>query len=179
MHYTAQYPSPLGMLTLGSDGGHLTGVWMQGQKYFGATMAGESAVCGDLPVFATTRMWLDRYFAGEMPRPDELPLRPEGSDFRQRVWRLLCQIPYGEVTTYGALARQLARQMGKAAMSSQAVGGAVGRNPISIVVPCHRVVGANGSLTGYAGGIDAKAWLLRHEGVDMSRLFAPKTGTAL
>ena len=132
-----------------------------------------------LPVFDAARDWLARYFAGEKPMPSELPLCPIGGEFRQRVWRLLCQIPYGETTTYGALARALAAQMGRPSMSSQAVGGAVGHNPISIIIPCHRVVGSGGSLTGYAGGIAAKLRLLEHEGVELSRLSVPKRGTAL
>jgi methylated-DNA-[protein]-cysteine S-methyltransferase len=108
-----------------------------------------------------------------------LPLAPQGSAFRRAVWRLLTQIPYGEVTTYGALAQQMAQATGRERMSAQAVGGAVGHNPISIIVPCHRVVGANGSLTGYAGGVATKQRLLEHEGVDMTRLFVPTKGTAL
>ena len=132
-----------------------------------------------LPVFDAARDWLARYFAGEKPMPSELPLCPIGGEFRQRVWSLLCQIPYGETTTYGALARALAAQMGRPSMSSQAVGGAVGHNPISIIIPCHRVVGSGGSLTGYAGGIAAKLRLLEHEGVELSRLSVPKRGTAL
>lgn len=108
-----------------------------------------------------------------------MPLAPVGSEFRQNVWTILCEIPYGEVTTYGDIAKKMAAKMGKAAMSSQAVGGAVGHNPISIIIPCHRVVGANGSLTGYAGGIKTKIKLLELEGVDMSRLFVPTRGTAL
>ena len=131
------------------------------------------------PPYFPARDWLARYFAGEKPMPSELPLCPIGGEFRQRVWRLLCQIPYGETTTYGALARALAAQMGKPSMSSQAVGGAVGHNPISIIIPCHRVVGSGGSLTGYAGGIAAKLRLLEHEGVELSRLSVPKRGTAL
>ena len=113
-----------------------------------------------------------------MPLPSELPLRPNGGDFRQAVWKILCGIPYGEVTTYGAIAKKIAAQSGRP-MSAQAVGGAVAHNPISIIIPCHRVVGANGSLTGYAGGIAAKIRLLEHEGVDVSRFFTPKKGTAL
>ena len=142
-------------------------------------MAKEFTARDGLPVFSTTRDWLDRYFAGEKPSPSELPLHPIGGEFRQQVWRLLCQIPYGEITTYGTLAKELAARMGRNSMSGQAVGGAVGHNPISIIIPCHRVVGANGSLTGYAGGIPTKIKLLEHEGADLSRLFVPKKGTAL
>ena len=110
---------------------------------------------------------------------DELSLAPVGSKFRQEVWRILCEIPYGEVITYGDIAKKMAAKMGRTSMSGQAIGGAVGHNPVSIIIPCHRVVGANGSLTGYAGGIPAKIKLLELEGVDMSRLFVPKRGTAL
>ena len=157
MYYSAVCPSPLGMLTLGSDGEHLIGLWLEGQKYFGGAVREALEERDGLPVFDAARDWL----------------------FRQRVWRLLCQIPYGETTTYGALARALAAQMGRPSMSSQAVGGAVGHNPISIIIPCHRVVGSGGSLTGYAGGIAAKLRLLEHEGVELSRLSVPKRGTAL
>ena len=156
MYYSAVCPSPLGMLTLGSDGEHLIGLWLEGQKYFGGAVREALEERDGLPVFDAARDWLARYFAGEKPMPSELPLCPIGGEFRQRVWRLLCQIPYGETTTYGALARALAAQMGRPSMSSQAVGGAVGHNPISIIIPCHRVVGSGGSLTGYAGGIDKK-----------------------
>lgn len=133
----------------------------------------------DLPVFDAAKRWLDRYFAGKRPVISELPLSPIGGEFRQLVWRILCEIPYGQVITYGEIAQQIAVKMNRTTMSSQAVGGAVGHNPISIVIPCHRVVGTNGSLTGYAGGIGTKVKLLELEGVDMSRLFVPKTGTAL
>ncbi len=179
MYYSAIYASPIGPLTLCSDGEYLVGLWMEGQKYFGGTVRDQMEEGPDLPVFSTTRNWLDAYFAGKQPRPEELPLRPLGSDFRQQVWAILCSIPYGQWITYGDIAKLLADKMGKSSMSSQAVGGAVGHNPLSIVIPCHRVVGASGSLTGYAGGIEKKIWLLKHEGVDMSRLFVPKTGTAL
>ena len=120
-----------------------------------------------------------RYFAGGRPPVAELPLAPVGGEFRQAVWKILCDIPYGEVTTYGEIARKMAARGNRRSMSAQAVGGAVGHNPISIIIPCHRVVGAGGSLTGYAGGIAAKIRLLKLEGVDMSRLFMPKKGTAL
>ena len=179
MEHTTTYRSPLGILALASDGEALTGLWLEGQKYFGGPAAGTRTRRDDLPVFDAARDWLDRYFAGARPLPGELPLRPAGGEFRQRVWELLREIPYGQVTTYGALARALAARMGRAPMSPQAVGGAVGRNPISIIIPCHRVVGSNGSLTGYAGGIDKKEQLLRHEGADLSRLFRPRAGTAL
>lgn len=179
MYYRTGYDSPVGPLMLASDGTSLTGLWMEGQKYFGGAIREELVQRDDLPVFAMTRTWLERYFARERPDPSELPLAPRGGEFRQAVWELLCQIPYGELTTYGHLTKEMAARLGRASMSAQAVGGAVGHNPISIIIPCHRVVGSGGSLTGYAGGIAAKLRLLEHEGVELSRLSVPKRGTAL
>ena len=124
---------------------------------------------------ALAGLWLE---AGERPESGELKLDPGGGEFRRTVWEELCRIPYGSVTTYGALARTVAARLGRASMSAQAVGGAVGHNPISILIPCHRVVGADGSLTGYAGGIDKKLWLLDHEGVETDRFFVPDNSTA-
>ena len=179
MYYTTTHSSPIGKLTLASDGENLVGLWLEGQKYFGKSLPEEPVVREELPIFHTVQNWLDRYFAGTNPDLCELALRPIGSAFRQEVWKLLCEIPYGEVTTYGGIARKMADKLGKKSMSSQAVGGAVGHNPISIIIPCHRVVGADGSLTGYAGGIHNKIKLLELEGADLSHLFVPKTGTAL
>jgi methylated-DNA-[protein]-cysteine S-methyltransferase len=131
---------------------------------------------------------LDAYFAHDKPAVEDLPLAPEGSEFRQMVWRILISIPYGATMTYGQIAQTIARQTsesnaaGKAdrpRVAAQAVGGAVGHNPISIIIPCHRVIGADGSLTGYAGGIQKKIWLLEHEKTDMTQLFVPSRGTAL
>lgn len=162
--YRQGYLSPLGPMTMSSDGERLTGLWFDGQKYY--PEAGLPACEAQaLPLFDQTRAWLDRYFAGENPGPVP-PLRLEGSPFRLAVWRLLQQIPRGEVVTYKAIARQLERERGGGRVSAQAVGGAVGHNPVSIVVPCHRVVGCDGSLTGYAGGVERKAALLRLEGVE-------------
>lgn len=178
--YTTLYPSvELGPLTLASDGENLVGLWLPGQKYFGATLEGKVAEDDSLPVFAQVKEWLDRYFAGEQPSIFALPLAPIGTDFRHRVWRKLITIPYGQTRTYGQLAEELAAEDGTEKLSAQAVGGAVGHNPISIIIPCHRVVGAGGSLTGYAGGVDKKVFLLEHEGADMSGLSVPKKGTAL
>jgi len=168
------YASPLGDLLLAGAGGCLTGLWIEGQKYYPEFVRNEIRM-KETPVLTQSKLWLDRYFAGEKPAIDELKLLPRGSSFQKIVWELLCKIPYGEVTTYGILAGKTAARMGKGQMSAQAVGGAVGHNPISIIIPCHRVVGANGSLTGYAGGIDRKAKLLAYEGVDMTRLFTPQT----
>lgn len=152
---------------------------MNGQKYFLGTLPEMPSRKDDLEVLDMARSWLDRYFAGQMPHPEELPLQPIGSAFQQAVWGCLCRIPYGEITTYGAIAKKAAAELGQGSVSAQAVGGAVGHNPISIIIPCHRVVGTNGSLTGYAGGIDRKIMLLKHEGADIERLFKPKRGTAV
>lgn len=179
MFYLATCSSPLGRITLASDGSHLAGLWFEGQKYFAASLDGHVAEKPDLPVFASARKWLDAYFAGEKPPVFRLPLAPHGSTFRKAVWAILCDIPYGEYMTYGEIARIMASRMNKKSMSSQAVGGAVGHNPLSIIIPCHRVVGSNGSLTGYAGGISKKIRLLELEGIDTSRFSVPATGTAL
>lgn len=170
MYYSTTYPSPLGIITLASDGDHLVGLWLEGQKHFRGTILEDMTERHDISVFASVKDWLNRYFQGKKPGISELPLRPAGSRFRQDVWKILCEIPYGEVMTYGEIAKKMAVQMDKKSMSSQAVGGAVSHNPISIIIPCHRVVGADGSLTGYAGGIHAKIKLLELEGADMSRL---------
>jgi len=172
MFYSTTYSSPVGKITLACDGANLAGLWFEGQKYFGASIPEKMAENDGIPVFSAAKNWLDRYFAGEKPAVSELPLAPIGSKFRQKVWKMLCEIPYGEVATYGGIAKKMAVNK-KESGSSQAVGGAVGHNPISIIIPCHRVVGTNGSLTGYAGGIDKKIKLLELEGVDMSRLFSP------
>lgn len=156
---TSIYESPLGTLTLAEENGAITGLWIAGQKYFPQTLGPE----GDSPALMQAKSWLDRYFRGENPPIGELHLAPAGTPFRQAVWQLLLEIPYGETTTYAALAAKLAAARGIPHMSAQAVGGAVGHNPISILIPCHRVVGTNGTLTGYAGGVEKKEWLLRHE----------------
>ncbi len=179
MYYSTTYQSPLGICTLASDGDKLIGLWLDGQKYHGGSISKEMMEKDDFPVFAAAKKWLDGYFAGQKPVIAELPLAPAGGEFRREVWDILCEIPYGEVVTYGDIAKKMAVKTNKKTMSSQAVGGAVGHNPISIIIPCHRVVGANGSLTGYAGGIGAKIKLLELEGADMSNLFVPKKGTAL
>lgn len=177
MSYTCFYKSPLGGITMASDGTTLTGLWFDGQKYFAEGLA-ETAVAKTLPVFDETVRWLDIYFGGH--RPDFTPpLNLEGTAFRKEVWQLLLQIPYGQTTTYGKLAAQIAAKHGQNRMSAQAVGGAVGHNPISIIVPCHRVVGTGGSLTGYAGGLVKKLALLKLEGIDTANFTMPAKGTSL
>ena len=179
MIYKTHYDSPLGGILLSADDKGLTGLWFDGQKYFAYGLA-ESEACEEQEnsILTEAKCWLDIYFSGKEPDFD-LPLNPTGTDFQKRVWSILCTIPYGKTMSYGQIAAQLAAEQGAAHMSAQAVGGAVGHNPLSIIVPCHRVVGTNGSLTGYAGGIDRKIKLLTLEGVDMNRFFVPKKGTAL
>ncbi len=179
MHYSS-CRSPLGNITLASDEGgeNLVGLWLKGQKYFGGAPS-DLTRRNDMPIFSLAEKWLERYFRGEKPEISELPLAPAGSEFRRGVWDILREIPYGQTVSYGDIAAKMAIMMNRKHMSSQAVGGAVGHNPISVIIPCHRVVGANGSLTGYGGGLDLKIKLLELEGVDMSRLFRPKNGTAL
>ncbi len=178
-YFSAQYESPVGRILLGANDTGLVGLWIEGQKYFGDTVDGEFFEKPDLPIFAAARKWLDAYFAGEKPPISDLVLAPIGGEFRKAVWDILCEIPYGQCTTYGNIAKKMAIRMNRKSMSSQAVGGAVGHNPISIIIPCHRVVGSNGSLTGYAGGLSRKIQLLELEGVDTSNFFIPGKGTAL
>ena len=181
MYYSTLYLSPIGTITLACDGDgkNLVGLWTEGQKYYGDTIPETMIFRDDITLFDIAKKWLDRYFAGMKPEISELPLTPIGGEFRQKVWKILREIPYGQVITYGTIAKKIAEGMGRERMSSQAVGGAVGHNPISIIIPCHRVVGSNGSLTGFSGGVQMKIKLLELEGVDMSNLFAPQKGTAL
>lgn len=177
MTFLQHYNSPLGGILLAADEIGLTGLWFDGQKYFARDLPAEH-VEQNTPVLSEAKRWLDIYFTGR--KPDFTPpLHPIGSVFRQAVWEILLQIPYGQTTTYGEIARQLAAKLGLPRMSAQAVGGAVGHNEISIIIPCHRVVGTNGSLTGYAGGIDKKVKLLELEHTDMTELFVPEKGAAL
>lgn len=191
MIYTTQYDSPIGSIVMAGDGECLTGLWFVGQKYFGSTLPVDSSqqagcdrlsyrgrgqtfesyvpvtsknslVLSQLPIFKTTKQWLDIYFRGEIPDFTP-PLRLKGTPFRKMVWEILLSISYGQTMTYGEIASKIAEQRGLARMSAQAVGSAVGHNPISIIVPCHRVVGSDGSLTGYAGGVERKAALLALE----------------
>ena len=176
-YYKTTVESSIGKITLGSDGESLVGLWTDGQRYFGDNIPNEMLPDDNLSVFDITKEWLNRYFDGKKPLISELPLAPIGGEFRQTVWKMLTEIPYGEVITYGELAKKIAEQRGIEKMSARAVGGAVGHNPISIIIPCHRVVGANGNLTGFSGGIQMKLQLLQHEGVDISRFYVPTKGT--
>lgn len=170
--YINTYASPLGIIIMGSNGKQLTGLWFEGQKYFDYP-SGDQPQHQSLPIFDETRTWLDVYFQGKHPTFTP-PMLLNDTPFRIAVWQLLLTIPYGETTTYKDIARQWARQHGVKSMSSQAVGGAVGRNPISIIIPCHRVIGTNGSLTGYAGGLDRKRWLLQWEQKNTDKFFIPQ-----
>ena len=164
MDFVSHYNSPLGRISMASDGTHLIGLWFDGQKYYADTLNKAYEERDDLPIFEQTHRWLDLYFAGEIP--DFTPaLLLRANDFRRRVWELLLTISYGHTMTYGDIARIIAHEKGLKTMSAQAVGGAVSHNPISLIIPCHRVLGADGSLTGYAGGIDRKRRLLALEGV--------------
>ncbi len=165
MQYIYRYSSPMGGITLCSDGYALVGLWFDGGKYFGSTVT-DSTEEKKLPVFEETKRWLDIYFGGAEPDFTP-PLSLHGTRFRVAVWELLLTVPYGSTATYGEIAAKLACGRGISQMSARAVGGAVGHNPISIIVPCHRIVGADGSLTGYAGGIDKKLALLKLEGNDV------------
>lgn len=179
MIYTSTYKSPIGNLLIASKDNKLVGLWMENQKYYLSNFKEEIVETENLEILVKTKKWLDRYFNGEKPNINELEISPIGSEFRKNVWEILKNIPYGEVITYNDIAKELAKQKGIKKMSAQAVGGAVGHNPISIIIPCHRVVGTNGSLTGYAGGIKKKIYLLEHEKVNMDELFVPTKGTAL
>ena len=177
MIYTYEYNSPLGAITLACDGEHITGLWFNGQRHFGNILPRETEQ-KSMPLFRDAKRWLDIYFSGR--EPDFLPpLRYDSTPFRKAVCDIMLTIPYGKTITYGEIAEIIAKQKGIEKMSAQAVGGAVGHNPISLLIPCHRVVGTNGSLTGYGGGIERKVKLLELEHTDMSGLFVPKKGTAL
>ena len=179
MYYSSVYPSPIGIITLACYSDKLVGLWIKGQRYYGDTIPEATTENNNIKIFGVVKNWLDRYFSGKKPDIAELSLSPIGGEFRQLVWKTLCEIPYGKVITYGDIAKKVAMKMGRESMSSQAIGGAVGHNPISVIIPCHRVVGSNGSLTGFSAGINVKVKLLELEGADMSGLFIPKQGSAL
>ena len=175
MVYTCKYKSTIGNILLAADEIGLIGLWFEGQKYFANTLPDER-ISQETEILTETKKWLDIYFSGEEPKFTPA-LHPTGSTFRQAVWQILLQIPYGQTITYGEIARKMTEMGNTSRMSAQAVGGAVGHNEVSIIIPCHRVVGTNGSLTGYAGGIDKKISLLELEHTDMSSFFIPKKGT--
>lgn len=175
MQYISHYQSPVGDILLAADEIGLTGLWFEGQKYFGLYPDKEHEE-KQLPVFEQAKKWLEIYFSGREPN-FKVPLHFIGTEFQNEVWEILFSIPYGQTMAYGEIAKQLAAKHGLNRMSAQAVGGAVGRNKISIIVPCHRVVGASGSLTGYAGGIDKKIALLKLEGAWKEEYFIPKHST--
>ncbi len=161
MEYTHDCDSPLGKIMLASDGHALTGLWFEGQKYFAAKLDQEHEE-KDLPVFAQTEEWLALYFSGKKPAFTP-PMKLKGTPFQKEVWEEMLAIPFGRTTTYAKIAEGIAKRRGLASMSAQAAGSAVGRNPISLIIPCHRVLGSDGSLTGYAGGLEKKEWLLAME----------------
>lgn len=174
MYFSSIYKSPLGNIYIVSDENELISVAIEGQKRPQLPSIHQLPADQNLPILKASEEWLSAYFEGKKPSPFDLPLARSGSEFRQIVMDLLLQIPYGSLRTYGDIAREIAQRRGIAQMASQAVGGAVGGNAISIIIPCHRVVGANGNLTGYGGGLDLKMKLLKHEGVDTSRFHLPR-----
>lgn len=173
MYYQTEYHSLVGKLVLVSDEECLIGLWMEGQKYYMEKL-NEVPIQAETAILTETKKWLDAYFLRKQPAICDLKLSPIGTPFQQVVWEILCEIPYGQTMTYGEIAKKVAKALSKKTMSAQAVGGAVGHNPISIIIPCHRVVGKDGSLTGYAGGINNKIKLLQLENVDMTRLYEPR-----
>ena len=173
MLYQQTYNSPVGKLFLAGNEDGLAGLWREEYCQYLPEFSGEEIVRGTAPVLKKTADWLDRYFAGEAVSGTEIPLAPRGSTFRREVWELLMDIPYGGLMTYGEIARILADRRGIPKMAAQAVGGAVGHNPISILIPCHRVIGTGGNLTGYGGAMWVKKWLLAHEGLDLSGFYDP------
>lgn len=174
MLYITYYNSPIGELTLLSDGNSLLEIRLYKSKHPSIASDLKPILCDELNIFKLSKLWLDKYFNREMPDIKDLPLKFIGSEFQQKVMTLLCEIPYGTVTTYKDIARKINPKM-----SAQAVGNAVGRNPLAIIVPCHRVIGANNNLVGFGGGLDVKKNLLNHEGVDISKLKTPTKGNAL
>jgi methylated-DNA-[protein]-cysteine S-methyltransferase len=176
-NYIHHYQSPLGGITIASNGLCLIGLWFDGQKYFADTIE-DNAIQRDLPIFEQTDKWLDIYFSGRAPNFTP-PLLMKTTPFRKKIWEIMLAIPFGKTMTYGEIATKIAREKGIKQMSAQAVGGAVGHNSISLIIPCHRIVGTNSSLTGYAGGIAKKVKLLELEKVDLKKFFIPAKGTAL
>ena len=176
--YKTFYLSPIGKMILTSDGKYLTHLHFMTTRYEKEKIVNQEDIKDDLEVFKLTKKWLDAYFNKEKPK-FKLPLKMEGSVFGKMVWDILAEIPYGQTMTYKEIALEMKKRYNIVSLSYQAVGQAVGHNPICLIVPCHRVVGTNGSLTGYSEGIDKKVWLLKHEEVDMTNLFVPKKGKTL
>lgn len=177
--YCTEYESELiGPLTIAGNGEAIVGCWFGNDRYFGYGVDGEMERDDSLALLVQARSWFDRYFAGEAPDPRELPLAARATSFQARVREAMLDIPYGQTGTYGDIAKRLEAETGRR-QSARAVGGAVGHNPLCVLVPCHRVVGANGSLTGFGGGIEMKVKLLEHEGVDVSKFSIPTHGTAI
>ena len=175
-YYSILLDSPLGRLYLTAREESLSGLWFSGEVQEEMLIQRGLRRQEDIPVLVQAKDWLAGYFRGDAPDPARLVLKPRGSRFQRMIWEMLLEIPYGQVTTYGWLAQRAGKMLNKPKMSSQAVGGAVGKNPISIIIPCHRVMGAGGNLTGYGGGLDRKLWLLKREGVDVGDFFMPRAG---
>ena len=169
MIYYTVYNSPLGNLTIASDAANIIGLWIQGQKYFKENIKEEMVLNSDIDILKQAVTWLDRYFNGEKPSISELNISPSGTEFRKTVWKVLCKIPYGQVVSYKYIASEVSKILNKENMSAQAVGSAIGHNPISIIIPCHRVIGTNGELKGYAAGLKIKSMLLKHEKVNIKK----------
>lgn len=179
MEYKSLYNSSLGTIILTSDGKYLTGLWFTSSRFSHLREVQEEDINDELEIFKKTKKWLDEYFKGNKPNPNDISMKLNGTDFSKEVWEILKTIPYGKVITYGDIAKILENKLKVKKMSSQAVGHAVGYNPISIIIPCHRVVGAHGNLTGYGGGLDVKIGLLKIEQVNMDNFYKPKKGNAL
>ena len=174
MIYKTYYSSPIGKLLLASDGESLTGLWIEGQKHYLYKINEQLVTNDNLEIFKEVKKWLDKYFKGEKVNINNLKLNPSGTKFQKEVWKVLCDIPYGEIITYKEISKKVAHNLNKERMSFQAVGSAIGHNPITIIIPCHRVVGSDGNLTGYAGGIDNKIKLLQIEGHDINKFYFKK-----
>jgi methylated-DNA-[protein]-cysteine S-methyltransferase len=172
MEYIHKIKSPIGILTVSSDGRNISGLWIEGQKYFANTL-GKDVLEQNMPIFENIQNWLGIYFSGK--EPDFMPpLKPRGTPYQTLIWDALCKIPYGHTTSYGRLAKQFELQYEGRHTSARAIGSAVGHNPISILIPCHRVIGKNNNLTGYAGGIDKKIKLLKLEGINVLNMSREK-----
>lgn len=179
MEYKSYYESKIGTIILTSDGNYLTGLWFTTSRFKKLRKVEQNQIQDELKIFSITKKWLDQYFNGEKPDLNAVPIKLIGTEFSCRVWEILKKIPYGRTVTYGEIAEKIANEKGIAKMSAQAVGHAVGHNPISIIIPCHRVMGSKGNLTGYGGGIDKKIGLLEIERTDMTNFYIPKKGKAL